>query len=159
MKQGRILIALDYSNAAELVAEKGYLLGAAMDAKIVLLHVVDDVVYYASSNYDPITGFWGFEAADFIGDNVLENIEKKAVFFLRNIRSHLKDKEIQVNVKRGNVVDEILATAKQTTADLIVLGINRNHYSDGILVGSTSDELMKYTTVPLYLIPIPREDN
>jgi nucleotide-binding universal stress UspA family protein len=158
MKKGRILIALDYSNAAEIVAEKGYLLGVSMDAKIVLLHVVDDVVYYASSNYDPITGFWGFEPTDFIGDNVLENIEKKAVFFLRNIRNHLKDKKIQVTVKRGNVVDEILNTAKQVTADIIVLGINRNHYSDGILVGNTSEELCRHSTVPIYLVPIPRED-
>jgi len=50
----KLLIAIDYSLAAEKVAMLGNELGKAMNAEIVLLHVIEDIQYYDSAIYNPI---------------------------------------------------------------------------------------------------------
>ena len=44
----KILVTLDYDPSAQKVAEIGYKLGKAMNAEIILLHVIEDAVYYSS---------------------------------------------------------------------------------------------------------------
>ena len=53
----KVLIALDYNPTAQKIAETGYRLAKAMNARTVLLHVIADPTYYSSLNYSPIMGF------------------------------------------------------------------------------------------------------
>jgi len=50
----KVLIALDYDPTAQKVAEKGFVLAKTMGAEVILLHVITDPVYYASTEYSPI---------------------------------------------------------------------------------------------------------
>ena len=52
----KVLIALDYDKSAQKVAAAGYEMAKAMNAEVVLLHVISDPVYYASVEYSPIMG-------------------------------------------------------------------------------------------------------
>ena len=45
----KILIALDYNPTAQKIAETGFSLAKAMNAQVVLLHVIADPVYYSSA--------------------------------------------------------------------------------------------------------------
>ena len=49
----KILIALDYDPIAWKVAKIGFSLGENNNAEVILLHVIGDPSYYASSLYDP----------------------------------------------------------------------------------------------------------
>jgi nucleotide-binding universal stress UspA family protein len=57
----KVLIALDYEPPAQKIAETGYILAKAMNAEIVLLHVLSDANYYASLNYFPLLGYEVFK--------------------------------------------------------------------------------------------------
>ena len=47
----KVLIALDYNPTAQKVAETGYSISKAMNAEVILLHVISDPVYYSSIEY------------------------------------------------------------------------------------------------------------
>ena len=53
----KVLVALDYDPTAQKVAEEGFFLADSMDAEFILLHVISDPVYYASTEYSPVMGF------------------------------------------------------------------------------------------------------
>ncbi|MFA6949836.1 MAG: universal stress protein [Lentimicrobiaceae bacterium] len=55
-----VLIALDYDPTAQQVAEKGYELAKSMGARVTLVHVLSNEIYYYSRAYSPIMGFEGF---------------------------------------------------------------------------------------------------
>ncbi len=69
----KILIAIDYAPSAQKVAEMGYEIGKALQAKMTLLHVIEDTNYYASV-YDPIMGFGGFNNAINLNADVMLSI-------------------------------------------------------------------------------------
>lgn len=149
----KILIAIDYSASSQIVAEQGYALGKAMNADIVLLHVIEDVGYYSSTVYDPIMGFGGFTNAVFLSKNVLKSVEKEADVFLAKVKMHLKDNKIKNIVLHGNTSDSILDTAKKELCDLIVLGTHSRNSIEELLLGSTAHKLIKKGTMPLFIIP------
>ena len=59
----KIMIALDYSNAALKIAEKGFELAKVMNAEICLVHAIPDISYY-SMEYSPLTGLEDFSPED-----------------------------------------------------------------------------------------------
>ncbi len=149
----KILIALDYAPPAQKVAELGYALGKAMNAEIVLLHVIENVLYYSSSIYDPIMGFGGFVNTDFLSINAVEGITKEATLFLEKTRLHLKDDSIQTLIVHGDIADSILETAKTNKYDLIILGTHSRNGFEEIFLGSTAHKLIKHSNIPMYIIP------
>lgn len=150
----RILIAIDYNISAQKVAELGYSLGKAMHAEILLIHVIEDVMYYASQSYDPIMGFGGFVNTNFLGPDVQESLEREAYHFLEKTAIHLNDADINIHVSHGNIEDTILATAEEKQCDLIVIGTHSRKWLEEILLGSTAHKLLKNSRIPLLIIPI-----
>src|ERR1035437_581552 len=117
----KVLIALDYNPTAQKVAELGFAMAKAMDAEIVLLHVISDPVYYSSANYSPIMGFNGFMNVDPQQLNINEELKKASQHFLEKSKHHLGDKTIQTLVKDGDCADSIIKTAEESHADIIVM--------------------------------------
>ena len=60
----RVLIALDYNPTAQKVAELGFSMAKAMNAEVILLHVITDPQFYSSAGYSPIMGFAGYIAIE-----------------------------------------------------------------------------------------------
>jgi nucleotide-binding universal stress UspA family protein len=150
----KILIAIDYALSAQKVAEEGYALAKATYAKIILLHVIEDVGYYSSTVYDPIMGFGGFTNEAFLSKDALITIEKEAAHFLDKTKIHLKDDYIQTTVVHGNIAENILDTAKKEHCDIIVIGTHGRNIIEELLLGSTAHKLIKHSTIPLFIIPI-----
>lgn len=150
----KILIAIDYALSAQKVAVQGYALGKALNAHIVLLHVIEDVGYYSSTVYDPIMGFAGFTNDAFLDNAALQNIEKEATEFLAKTKLHLKDDTIESAVVHGDIADSILETAKKEHCDLIVIGTHGRNRIEELFLGSTAHHLIKKATIPIFVIPI-----
>ena len=149
MKQ--ILIALDYEPSAQTIAETGMELAKAMKAEVTLLHVVTNTAYYSSLDYSPIMGFSGFGGAN-IQETFIE-IKKLSEDFLDKSKEHLGDGSINTIVKEGESADEILNTAKEIHADIIVMGSHSRSGLDKILMGSVTEKVLHNTTIPLFIIP------
>jgi nucleotide-binding universal stress UspA family protein len=148
----KILIAIDYAPSAQKVAEKGYEIGKALNAKITLLHVIEDTNYYASV-YDPIMGFGGFNDAIKLNADVSLSIEKYAKQFLTKTTMHLEDNEIHTSVLHGDITDNILGKVQKEHFDMIVLGTKSKGGIEEFFLGSTAHKIIKHSTVPIYIIP------
>ena len=149
----KVLIALDYNPTAQKVAETGYKLAKSLNAKVILLHVITDPVYYSTTEYSPIMGFEGFIN---MAPTVLENTEglkSSSLQYLEKSKQHLGDETIQTMVKEGEFAETILETAKELHADIIVLGSHSQKWLENIIMGSVAEKVLKNTSIPLFIIP------
>ena len=157
-KMQKVLIALDYNPTAQKVAEAGFSMAKAMNAEIILLHVISDPVYYSSTEYSPIMGFNGFME---MGQNQLENVDslkKVSQQFLDKSKHHLGDNTIQTLVGEGDFAESILKTAKDLHADIIVMGTHSRKWLENIVMGSVTEKVLNHTTIPLFIIPTKKHN-
>jgi nucleotide-binding universal stress UspA family protein len=155
----KVLIALDYDPSAKKVAELGYSIAKAMNAKVILLHVTADSAYYSTLPTSPIMGFGGFESTDFFQIVDVAGLKKAAEYFLEKIKHHLGDESIQLSTEDGEIADTILKTAKHYHADTIVMGSHSRKWLEKILVGSETEKVLHQTTIPLLIIPIKEHNS
>jgi len=153
LQMKKVLIALDYDKTAQKVAEAGYAMAKSMDAEVVLLHVISDPVYYASTEYSPIMGLAGSLAVDPLQFDNVDKLKNLSQNFLDTSKHHLGDETIQTLVKEGDFADTILKAAKQVHADIIVMGSHSRKWLENIVLGSVTNEVLNQTTIPLYIIP------
>jgi nucleotide-binding universal stress UspA family protein len=153
----KVLITIDYSPTAKKVAEEGYSLAKSMKAKVILLHVINDPVYYASEGYSPIMGYTGYVDVSpmQLDDMGLIKASKK---YLEKSKLHLGDKSIETIVKEGDFADAILLTAKEIDADIIVMGSHSRRWLEQILIGSVTEKVLHHTTIPLFIVPTKKTE-
>jgi nucleotide-binding universal stress UspA family protein len=156
IKMNKVLIALDYNPSAEKIAEVGFSLAKAMNAEIILLHVLLSPVNYTSTIYDPIMGFGGFANLDLNQPNT-DLLTNSALDFLDNVKKHLDDSLIQTVVKEGEYAAAILETANLVRADIIVIGSQSKRWLEKILVGSTTETMLHDTNIPLLIVPTTKK--
>jgi nucleotide-binding universal stress UspA family protein len=147
----KILITLDYEPSATRVAEEGYKIAQALQATVILLHVVADASYYAASEYSPIMGFTGFVNIDV--NNFMDNLKEEAQRFLDESKKHLADDSIETSVAEGDFATAILEFAKEKAVDLIVMGTHGRRGVNKLLMGNLADKVLHDTVVPVLVIP------
>lgn len=150
----KILIAIDYNPTAQNIAQAGYSLAKSMNAEVTLLHVVADYTYYSSLDYSPILGFDSFSNLGMIQTNTVTELQNAARDYLQKIKSFLGDDAIQTMIKDGDSGDSILDAAKETNADIIVMGSHSRHGLDKILMGSVAEKVLRNSRIPLFIIPV-----
>jgi len=145
----KVLIALDYDETAQKVAETGFSIAQAMNAETVLLHVIsENPVYYSSYLYMREL------RVDILGD-----LKKSTQDFLDKTKEFLGDTSIQTALKEGNISDIILETATELNADMIVMGSHSRKWLESILMGSETEDVLKKTVIPLFIVPTKNPDN
>lgn len=137
-----ILVALDLSNEAHQVAERGRDLAAHYDAKMSLIHVVEPVV--VDNSYDLMTSL----PAE-LDDSLLE----RAKTFLAKISTQLKLGEVEQIVTLGSTRGEIFRVAQEQAVDLIVIGTHGRH-GVGLLLGSTANAILHGTPCDVHAVRI-----
>jgi nucleotide-binding universal stress UspA family protein len=149
----KVLIALDYDPTAQRVAEKGFSLAKAMNAEVILLHVVAEDTYYSSLTYSPIMGFNGYINSDPGLIINTEELKKASMDFLEKSKQHLGDENIQTMVAEGDFSEAILESARKMNVDLIVMGSLSKRWLEQVLMGSVTEKVFHKTTIPLLIIP------
>lgn len=149
-----ILIALDYSATAQNVADTGYELAKAMDAKTILLHVMSDAAYYSSLKYSPILGFESFSSVDIIQSDAAEQLRTASHNYLEKVKQHLGNDTIQTVVKKGECSEAILKTASELSASIIVMGTHSRRGFERVLLGSIAENVLRHSVIPVFIIPI-----
>ncbi|MEI7983414.1 MAG: universal stress protein [Bacteroidota bacterium] len=154
----KVLIALDYNPTAQKVAEVGFAMAKAMNANVILLHVVSDPVYYSSTEYSPIMGFTGYMEMGPSQLDSIDGLKAASQHFLEKSKDHLGDKTIQTLVKEGDFAEAILTAAKETHANFIVLGSHSRKWLEKIVMGSVTEKVLNHTTIPLFIIPTKKHE-
>ena len=150
----KILIALDYSPSAQLVAESGYELARAMRARTILLHVVSDAPYYSSLKYSPIMGFENSSSIDIVQTDTAERLRIVSHNYLQKAKQHLGSDTIKTIVKNGECGETILSTARELNADIIVMGTHSRRGFEKMLLGSIAEDVLRKSLIPVFIIPI-----
>lgn len=139
----KVLIALDYDETAQKVAEVGFMMAQTMNAETVLLHVISEQpVYYSSYLF-----------MRELQVDILDDLRKSTQDFLDKTKKHLGDEAIQTVLKKGEIAETILKTATDLKADVIVMGTHSRKWLESIIMGSEAEKVLKNTTIPLFVVP------
>lgn len=152
----KILIALDYEPSAEKIAETGNTIATALNAEIVLLHVIAEPAYYSSMEYSPIMGYSGFMDSFNVelSDTLKNNIAALSQEFLDKSKTHLGNENIKTIVTEGNFAESIVECAEKEQADIIVMGSHSRRGLDKLLMENIAEKVLQLSKVPVLVIPI-----
>ena len=147
IKIQKVLIAMDYDETSQKVAEVGFSMAKAMNAETVLLHVISEQpVYYSAYTYMREL------RVDIIGD-----LKKSIQKFLDKSKAYLGDDSIVTILKEGDIAQTILNTAEELNADIIVMGSHSRKWLENIIMGSEAADVLKKTTIPLFIVPTKKQ--
>jgi nucleotide-binding universal stress UspA family protein len=154
----KILIAVDHNIGAQTLARRGFELANSLDAETILLHVTSDATYYSSLNYSPILGFDSFSNLDVVQTDTIMELKRSANEYLESLKQSLGDNRINTIVKEGDFAENILQTAAEINADIIVVGTHSRKGLDKVLLGSVAEKVLRSSTIPLFIIPVKHTD-
>ena len=143
----KVLIAMDYDETSQKVAEVGFNMAKAMNAETILLHVISEQpVYYSTYTY-----------MRELRVDIMSDLKKSTQEFLNKAKKHLGEETITTILKEGEIALTILETAKEIHADVIVMGSHSRRWLENIIMGSEAADVLKKTTVPLFIIPTKKQ--
>lgn len=154
----KVLIALDYDPSAQKVADEGFLVAKAMNAEVILLHVISDPEYYSSTEHVTVMGFAGREELAPVKLDNVDELKKVAHKFLEKIKEHLGGKTIKILIKEGESAKSILTAAKDLHVDLIIMGSHSRKITSRIIMGSVTKRVLQKTIRPLLIIPTKKNN-
>lgn len=137
----KILVPIDFSKNSEAALKTAALLAKKNDAKLYPLHMLD--VHLASLN----------ESETYIQEKVAffyKMAEKRTKTFLE--KPYLENVEVVPIIKNFKVFSEISDIAKELEIDLIVMG---SHGASGLkefFIGSNTEKVVRYATIPVLVI-------
>ena len=148
-----VLIALDFEQSAQKVAEKGFLLAKTMKASITLLHVIKNQKVYLSTEHVTVIGFAG--RLDNSKGSSKESFDPKKISqqFLDKSKQYLGDNHIQTLLEEGDCTEAILKAANKIRADVIVMGSHSRKWFENTTMGSITEKVLQNTTIPVLIIP------
>ena len=144
----KVLIAIDYDETSQKVAEQGFSMAQAMNAETILLHVISEQPVYYS----------GYAYMRELRVDFYDNLEDSTQKFLDKTKHDLGDKTIQTIIKEGDTAELILESAKKLKADIIVIGTHSRKWMENILMGSVAENVLRHTTIPLFIIPTKKHE-
>ncbi len=141
-----ILVPTDFSQSSDMALEKAVDLAEKYNAKVVLLHVVDEKIQQCAADYC-------------LREEDVEHLEeesmKRSKEMLVKEASSLKGPrtvEIDYDLKKGAPAEVILDEQLRTGSDLIIIG---SHGSKGIfkhLIGSVTDKVVRAAKAPVMVV-------
>jgi nucleotide-binding universal stress UspA family protein len=157
-KKKKVLIALDYDPSAHKVAKIGFSIANALNAEVILLHIISNPEHYSSTKHIKIMGFVGSDDIVPLKLDSVDELKKVAQQFLDKSKDLLGDKTIQTLLKEGESADSILKASKDLHVNLIIMGSYSRKWLENRVMGSVTEIVLHYTSIPLFIIPIKKQD-
>lgn len=141
----KILCPVDFSKGSEHAVRKAAELAKTLQAELELFHAYQLPVLALPDA--PVTVSPGFVA----------DLTDRAQRALDDLRSDLVAEGLNVTTKlvQGNPAEEIVRHAKDTGAELIVLGTHGHSGFRRFLLGSTTERVVRTATVPVLTVHLP----
>jgi nucleotide-binding universal stress UspA family protein len=161
----RLLVPVDFSPAMDGVLGHAQQLAGAFEAELHLVHVREiaalPVFPAATTGYPgigmPELGISGGLALDRSGFLATDSPNEKQIGPLDVLRDNLTRSGLRTvaHEREGTVVEELLKTAREIAADLIVMGTHGHGSVYNLLVGSVTEGILKAAERPVLLVPAP----
>lgn len=137
----KIMIATDGSICSRLAANKGIEVARLSGGTVYAVYVV-------STNYSSSTG------VDFYLGNIHEVLKKDGEHAVTKIKE--MGERVRVNVEtillEGHPVDKLVQYAEEEGMDIVVIGTLGRTGLDRLLLGSVSENLVRYSKVPVLVV-------
>ncbi len=141
-----ILLAADFSEHGEFVAQKARYLATKYQAKLSIIHIVDNLPI-TDAAYGPVIPF---------DIDLNEELMAAAKKRLADLGKQLSIPENRQFLEMGSAKLEIVATAEEQHADLIVVGSHGRH-GLALLLGSTANGVLHHAKCDVLAVRI--QDN
>jgi nucleotide-binding universal stress UspA family protein len=146
MSYKRILVPVDGSAVSNRGLTEAVKMARAGRAKLRLLHVVDELAVFSMS-----------EAGASIGP-ILESVraagKRKLARIARRVRGlNIRTESALVEGVGRRVADFIVDDARRWRADVIVMGTHGRRGVKRMLLGSDAELVIRYSPVPVLLVP------
>jgi nucleotide-binding universal stress UspA family protein len=144
-----ILFPTDFSNGARAAMDHAISLSKDYNAKLILLYVIQDISIAE----------WYIPSSISVTD-LVEDMQKSAWNEMNkwNTEVSAKVKDVEKMVVRGVPFVEIIKTAKNKNADLIVIGTHGRTGIDHMLFGSTAEKVVRKAPCPVLTVRIAGKD-
>ena len=140
MAYKKILIAVDSSEYSMKAAKKGLELAHQLGAKAALLFVIEKSK--ALGNVD----------AGITHEQALIVLKKEAEQTLDELAQMYNGNELLKFMPEGNPEEDILKTAQNWKADLLVLGTHGRTGLKHLLMGSVAERVMCHSNIPVMMV-------
>lgn len=145
MKIKTILFPTDFSNGARAAMDHAISLAKDYQARLILLYVIQDISIAE----------WYIPSALSVTD-LVEDMQKSAGKEMDKwaAEASSKVKNVEKMVVRGVPFVEIIRTAKDQNADLIVIGTHGRTGIDHMLFGSTAEKVVRKAGCPVLTVRV-----
>ena len=143
----RILVPIDFSDAAEKVINQTKKFAQTFDGKVMLIHVAS-----------PEPDFIGDEVGpQVIRDQKAEKIKSEHQK-IQQFAKELQESDIEAIplLVQGVIVDEIIKESKKYKADLIIMGSHGHSAMYNLLMGSVVEGVIRESDIPVLVVPIKK---
>jgi nucleotide-binding universal stress UspA family protein len=140
----RVIVALDGSPEAEAIVPLVLEIAGPLDLEIVLLRVVVP---------SPPVALEGSRQV------IVEDVEatrRDAQEYLAPMAAELRAKGVRAHaqVRRGQPVEQIVAAAQETAADLIAMTTHGRSGFGRLIVGSVAEAVLRHSHLPVFLLRV-----
>jgi nucleotide-binding universal stress UspA family protein len=149
IKLARILVPTDFSDSARHALTYGTSFAREYEAELLLLHVVETVAAPYASDLFPVPMAEVFEE---MSSYAREELEKLAV------EARGRGVAVRTLVAQGKPSLEIIRTAREENADMIVLGTHGKGMLDQALFGSTTERVVRKAPCPVLSVRATAHD-
>ena len=139
LKIQKILVPTDFTSHSDKAINYAVMMARAFEARILLIHVIEPFTYSVSETIQVMDHYVALrEIADPIMDNLREQLSKQA--------------KVDTFIVKGFPYVEIVKKAKQSKADLIVMGTHGRTGLKHLLMGSVAERVVRLARCPVLTI-------
>jgi universal stress protein A len=140
----RILVPIDFSIRSRNAVQYAVGLARQSNARLILLHVVEPIIYPADLGYAP-------SSMQTVGIDYRKAAKEKLVQWQQEeVPPELKS---ELRIALGKPFREITAVAQKIKADLIVLSTHGYTGLKHVLLGSTAERVVRHASCPVLTLP------
>jgi nucleotide-binding universal stress UspA family protein len=141
----KILAATDFSEAAAKAVDRAAMLASQTGASLVVTNVI------SRGTLNALHDLMSPDASDDLEDALL----KESLDRLHEVEQDIVARHrvnVETSVSAGSVLREIDSYASGTGADLLVLGAHGGGFVRDMLLGSTTERVLRKTTLPMLVV-------
>ncbi len=144
----KILIAVDGSPYSDHIIDYGVFIAKKMNSEIGVVHI-NELPMAAPFTIDPLSN----EPSTMIMEVMQAQEDSSKELFKHIQKTWGKEIPLHIYAKVGKPKDEILATAEEFQADLIILGTHGRVGFDHFISGSVAEGVVRKARCPVLIIP------
>ena len=159
----KILYATDLSENARYAFGYAVSIANRYDAKITVIHVVEELSRFGQALVEDIVGTAKLKALREEKEaRVIESIKQRLQDFCQQAIQKVPDCPLVVDrtiVETGQPVEAIIGHAEKLDADLIVMGSHGQGMLADVTMGSTSRRVLRRCSRPVLVVRLPGNDD